>query len=582
MADRDGFSRSHPLVDRGGSNSAVDTSIERSEVENYQPQVPIVGAFFYPWFPSAWNQQGADPFTNYTPEFGFYSSTDDSVIDKQIALASKAGVDAMISSWWGQGDDTDSALQHIMTRSLEPSSPQPRLRFAIYYEAEGSADPTVEEILGDLTYLKQTFFERPNYLRVAGKPVVFVSADSEDAGDMAARWAEAKRRASTDLFLVLKVYPGYRTDPNQPDSWHQYAPAESVAQTEGSISISPGFWKFDEEPRLERDPRRFEDAVVEMLNASVDFYLITTWNEWGEGTAVEPSEEFGDTYLGLLCRHLTDDNTCDSLSSKDPVLIGAGDIADCREPSSETATLIQQAARRNSTIAVMAIGDTAYESGTAEEFARCYEPTWGAFKDMTHPAVGNHEYETRGAAGYFGYFGAAAGNPDGGYYSYDLGAWHIVVLNSNCEDVGCEVGSPQEVWLRQDLAENSAFCTLAYWHHPLFSSGEHGDNPEVFALWQALEEAGAELVISGHDHNYERFAPQTSEGIADIEAGIVQFVVGTGGKDLRDVGNPKANSEVVGRDVYGVLELALHSDSYDWQFVPTADNFRDSGSGQCH
>jgi Glycosyl hydrolase family 99/Glycosyltransferase WbsX len=302
----------------------------------YQPETPIVGAFFYPWFPSAWKQQGFDPFTNYHPTLGFYSSMDDEVIDEQLTLATRAGIDAMISSWWGAGDDTDTALAHIMTRSGSPNSVQPNMRFAVYYEAEGSRDPTVEEILGDLDYLERSFFKRSNYLLVDGKPVLFVYADAKDGSAMTARWAEAKTRFAADVYVVLKVFPGYKTDPNQPDAWHQYAPAEPIEQTQESFVISPGFWKKGEEPRLERDPVRFEESVVEMLNTNATFYLIATWNEWGEGTAVEPSEEFGATYVDILCRHLNDDaNACASLKSKGRLQVAASDTVDCFIPATK-------------------------------------------------------------------------------------------------------------------------------------------------------------------------------------------------------------------------------------------------------
>jgi len=210
------------------------------------------------------------------------------------------------------------------------------------------------------------------------------------------------------------------------------------------------------------------------------------------------------------------------------VLIAAGDIADCDSTGDEaTAELVDQIP---GTIATL--GDNVYPVGHAKRFAECYDSSWGQFKARTRPAVGNHEYETRAAAGYFQYFGSAAGNPATGYYSYDLGNWHMVVLNSNCEKIigGCQVGSPQEQWLRADLSAHPATCTLAYWHHPRFSSGQHGNAVEMQPIWQALYAAGVDVVLNGHDHNYERFAPQDATGRADPERGIREFVVGTGGK----------------------------------------------------
>jgi uncharacterized repeat protein (TIGR01451 family) len=205
-------------------------------------------------------------------------------------------------------------------------------------------------------------------------------------------------------------------------------------------------------------------------------------------------------------------------------------------------------------------------------------------KPLIHPAVGNHEYLTAGAAGYFQYFGAAAGDPTQGYYSFDIGSWHLIALNSNCSKVGgCGPGSPQETWLRRDLEAHPADCTLAYWHHPRFSSGEHGSFVSTQPLWQALYDAGTELVLSGHDHDYERFAPQTAAGVADAGRGIRQFVVGTGGRNRYALGPAIANSEARDATTFGVLELTLHPAGYDWRFVPEAGGgFADAGSASCH
>ena len=264
----------------------------------------------------------------------------------------------------------------------------------------------------------------------------------------------------------------------------------------------------------------------------------------------------------------------------DPVLIGAGDIASCNSTGDEaTAKLLDSIPGT-----IFLAGDDAYESGTAQQFADCYDPSWGRFKDRTRPAVGNHEYLTRKAQPYFNYFGSAAGDPTKGYYSYDLGKWHIVVINSNCSQVGgCTAGSPQEQWLRDDLRAHPADCTLAYWHHPRFSSGEHGNTVAMQPIWQALYDSGAELVINGHDHDYERFAPQDPTGVADPVRGIREFVVGTGGKNYYQFNAPVANSEVRNAFTFGVIKLTLHPTSYDWEFIPEAGKtFTDAGHGVCH
>ena len=263
------------------------------------------------------------------------------------------------------------------------------------------------------------------------------------------------------------------------------------------------------------------------------------------------------------------------------ILVGAGDIADCKDLSGAEATakLLQNVGGT-----VMAVGDLAYPDGSKENFT-CYDKTWGRAKSRTRPAPGNHEFHAAGAAPYFNYFGAEAGDPKTGYYSYELGTWHIIVLNSECRDVGgCEAGSPQERWLRADLAAHPAACTLAYWHRPLFSSGSaHGNDLTVKPLFQALYQANADIVVGGHDHDYVRFAPQTPAGVADPQRGIREFVVGTGGKNHRPFGAPRPNSELRDATAFGVLKLTLRPGAYDWQFIPeTGKSFTDSGSGKCH
>jgi hypothetical protein len=261
-------------------------------------------------------------------------------------------------------------------------------------------------------------------------------------------------------------------------------------------------------------------------------------------------------------------------------LVGAGDIAGCNWNGDQaTASLLD-----NIPGTVFTAGDNAYSSGTFTQFQNCYGPTWGRHKARTRPSVGNHEYQTSGASGYFQYFGAAAGPSGQGYYSYNLGDWHIVVLNSMCENIGgCSATSPQAQWLRGDLAANPIRCTLAYWHHPVFTSGEHGNNPKMRPAFQILYDNNAELVINGHDHDYERFAPQTPSGTLDRARGIREIVVGTGGAKLRPFTTIQPNSQVRNANTWGVLKLTLWADSYGWQFVPVAgQTFTDSSGTFCH
>jgi acid phosphatase type 7 len=262
------------------------------------------------------------------------------------------------------------------------------------------------------------------------------------------------------------------------------------------------------------------------------------------------------------------------------VLVGAGDIADCASTGDEATAKLLDGIDGT----VFTLGDNAYENGTASEFRRCYDPTWGRQLDRTRPAPGNHDYGTAGAAGYFGYFGAAAGDPAKGWYAYDAGTWRVYVLNSNCALIGgCDTGSAQERWLRGDLAANPRTCVLAMWHHPRFSSGPHGNDAATEGLWQDLYEAGAELILNGHDHDYERFAPQTPAGRVDPDRGVVEMVVGTGGRSHYDFVTIRANGLVRDNTTYGVLRLVLSDGGWSFDFVPVAGGtFSDSGSRTCH
>jgi hypothetical protein len=267
----------------------------------------------------------------------------------------------------------------------------------------------------------------------------------------------------------------------------------------------------------------------------------------------------------------------------DPVLIGAGDICVTSVIKNAQATAALIIARPNDI--VFTLGDNSNESGTAAQYANCYATTWGAFLNRTRATVGNHDYMTSGAAPYYSYFGAAAGPAGKGYYSYSLANnWHVIVLNAMCSSVGgCGVGSAQETFLRNDLAANAGKHVIAMWHIPSFSSGgTHGNNSNYAAWWQDLYAAHADLVLDGHDHDYERFALQSPSAQADPN-GIREFVVGTGGAGQRPMGTIRANSQVRSTGTFGVLELALGAHSYSWQFIPVAgQTFTDSGMQATH
>jgi calcineurin-like phosphoesterase family protein len=261
-------------------------------------------------------------------------------------------------------------------------------------------------------------------------------------------------------------------------------------------------------------------------------------------------------------------------SSGPAVLVGAGDISVCGlAGASQTAALLDQIPGT-----VFTAGDNAYLHGTAQEFSECYEPTWGRHKGRTHPQAGNHDYESPGATPYFSYFGASAGTPGLGYYSFSVGAWHVVSLNSN---IPADDGSAQMAWLKSDLAGNPSPCLAAIWHYPLFSSGPNPIQQAMRDVWRTLEQAGAEFVVNGHDHIYERFAPQDISG-RPTASGIREFVVGTGGATHYAIGPIMPNSQVQA-SVWGLIKFTLRADGYDWEFVPVAgESFRDSGTDLCH
>jgi acid phosphatase type 7 len=262
-----------------------------------------------------------------------------------------------------------------------------------------------------------------------------------------------------------------------------------------------------------------------------------------------------------------------SLVAADPVVLAAGDIADCNSTAdSATADLLDATAGT-----ILALGDLAYESGTPEEFRSCFGPTWGRYKARIRPTPGNHEYHS-GASGYFGYFGAAAGPVERGYYSFDLGSWHIVSLNSerNTGALGAQVR-----WLRRDLARTKTRCVLAFWHRPRWSAGRYGDDARTAPFWNALYAARADVVLSGHDHNYQRYPPLNRRGEIDRARGIRSFVVGTGGRGLYDL-RPDRRRRTGNDSTWGVLRLTLRPAGYSWRFMPVEGRgYRDAGSAAC-
>jgi len=262
------------------------------------------------------------------------------------------------------------------------------------------------------------------------------------------------------------------------------------------------------------------------------------------------------------------------------ILVGAGDIAICgQDGDDQTADLLDDIPG-----VVFTAGDNSNEKGTMEQYQECFGPSWGRHLGRIRPSAGNHDYQTVDAEDYFSYFGDAAGKSGEGYYSYEMGDWHIIVLNSNCLSIdGCGPSSPQIAWLKEDLEIHPNLCTLAYWHHPRWSSNFYGDSEWLDTFWQVLYEHRVELIINGHDHYYERLTPQNPDGDIDLEEGIRQIILGTGGVEHAEYYELTKNSEVRNNEDFGVLKLDLFPGHYEWEFIPVAeDGFTDSGSDICH
>ena len=377
-------------------------------------------------------------------------------------------IEAGIASWWGQGTDTDNRMQALLSAAVGTS-----FKWSIYYEPEGVGNPDVSTLTADLIYLQNQYSNDLSFLRIDNRFVVFVYADANDGCAMVDRWHQAN---TVNAYIVLKVFPGYQTCANQPDGWHQYGPAQAQdSQGQYSYTISPGFWKAGENPQLGRD-----SAHLGSEHTAIWLPQGLTFSSSQRLMNGEKALRLNQPLNGLLHQVMEAISMPCTIMLKsigysyqpyrdragaDPVIIAGGDIASCNSTGDEqTAALLDNIAGT-----VITLGDNAYESGTINNFNNCYDPSWGRQKARTYPTPGNHDYLTPGATGYFTYFGAAAGDPHKGYYSYDIGDWHIIVLNSNCVEVGgCGVKSAQVAWLQSDLAAHPTLCTLAYWHHPLF------------------------------------------------------------------------------------------------------------------
>jgi hypothetical protein len=593
--------------------------------QSAQPSFPVRAAFYYPWFPEAWTQQGAYPYTNYTPKLGYYSSTDQNILKQHIAMMQYGNIQAGIASWWGQGSQTDTKIAGLLSAASGTN-----FRWALYYENESQGDPSVSQIQNDLTYIFNHYGQDPTYLQVNGKFVVFVYSDTNDACGMADRWKQAN---TVGAYVVLKVFPGYGSCASQPDSWHQYSPAVASDQ-QGSLSysISPGFWLKGQTVRLARDLNRWSQNVRDMVASGANWQLITTFSEWGEGTSIEPATQWASAsgygqyldalhtngngtgpqpstvhaYLPIIVKGSTPIPTNTptlqpTSSGSDNILLMAGDICKHNQGSTDytanckkTGDLIRSELAANPGAQVQTLGDNVNnDTGSSAydaQYQDLYQPNWGSFLNVTHALMGNHDtYAPGGTTPYFDYFGVTAGTRPGGYYSYNIGpSWHVIVLNVQCSQAGgCGSGSPQYTWLQNDLTANNKQCILAVWHQPRWTSGRHTDDASSAAWWDLLYQYKADIVAGGHNHNYERFNQINPQEQAASD-GIREFIVGTGGApgdSYSYATNPLDPNEVIRNQtvVYGVLKLTLSTNSYTWNFLSASGyNFTDSGTTTCH
>jgi len=540
-------------------------------------KTPIRAAFYYGWFPEGWTQQGAAAYTNFHPTAGTYDSSNQATLAEEIGAMRYAGISAGLASWWGPGTRTDGRMPELLAAARGTG-----LSWAINDGLEETGDPDVAQLTSAFQYIASHYAADPAYLRIGGRYVVFVSAAPDDACAMVDRWTKAN---ITRAYLVLPAFPGSDRCTSQPDEWYGADPTLASQQVgQSSYTVSPGFWRPNEAARLVRDLDRWAINVAAMVASGARFQLIDSFNQWADGSSVESATEWASTsgygsYLDVL--HTSGASPAQPGGSGDAVLVGAGNIAGCRVSNDVATAQIVNSVPGT----VFTVGDAAGDSGTSDEYRDCYGRAWGGFLDRTRPSPGTRDYRTPAAAGYFGYFGARAGAPDRGYYAYDLGSWRIYVLNSNCTKVGgCGKGSPQEKWLLADLAANPRTCIGAYWQEARFSSGRFGNEAGLQPFWVDLYNHGAEFVINGHDHNYQRYAPQTPAGKADSAKGIREFIVGTGGNGHTSLmPDPIPNREVSNDTAFGVLKLTLHASGYEWQFLSTArTSFTDSGAERCH
>jgi hypothetical protein len=670
--------------------SATATSPSNPSVTpatGFQPGFPIRAIFYYPWFPEAWNQQGYNPFTNYTPSLGFYDSSAASVIQTQIKAMTYGNINAAILSWWGQGSKSDQRVATIL--GATPGSSNPNFRWTVYYENESQGDPSVAQIQNDLQYIQNHYGTDSSFLRVNGKFVVFVYADALDGCAMADRWVQADNNLGHPAYIALKVFSGYRTCASQPDSWHQYSPAVATDQQRGfSYAISPGFWKKGETVRLGRNLTTWISNVKSMIASGDLWQLVSTFNEWGEGTTVESAVEWASStgygqYLDVLHSNgngalppppmattqptstpvltstpttnptrtgtplpgpsaiptrtatlppnpsATPTRTATPLPNpsptptrtplpqpgNDPILFFTSDLVSgssgSRAQSVVNLITSLMSQHTGTQMLVASGGDNEQENNpTVSNYQSYFGSTYGTFvsQGIFMQVRGNHDIQSAGSytdfdgtthssgAAYWDYFGANAHmfNIEGKKltdYSYDLGTWHIIGL----DQLNGSVNTATLDFLTSDLAAHAnTTCQMVYWHVPTYSSGSaHGDSTGLKPLNQAEFNAGVDIQLNGHDHDYQRFYPINPNGVQDNANGITTFVAGIGGQDGRS-GSQTSIAQAVSAvyldtfpggagNAIGVIQFILHATSADYTLYDANNgSILDQGTVNCH
>ena len=599
------------------SGGTTPTSGGPSSSPSAQPTFPIRAAFFYPWFPNAWSQGGVRPYTNFTPDLGLYASDDAAIIRQQLSLAAGADIDAFIASWWGRGHHTDDAWPALLDATS--ASTNPSFRWAVYYEEEGQSDPSSATIAGDLRYLQQRFFDHPTYLHVDGKPVVFVWADPTDDASMARRWSNARSLYGDDFYLVLKVFSGYQQVAGLADSWHQYGPATAYDDQDSySATVSPGFWLKGESVRLERDLDRFEADVEKMNQAPVDWQLITSWNEWGEGTSIEPAEEYGRTYLDVLAANRTGEGrpstpTPSPTNAPPPSSGGAVRFAVGADlgATSATAASLEVMADLDPSFVLM-LGDLGY-SDTPTEAAWCEFVTDRLGSTPIQLIVGNHEDDDR-EDGFIRDFAtclpdrmASVGDYGVQYYFDVDDLVRVILIGADTEVGGVEYDYDADTayyrWLEaaiDDARSNGIEWIIVGAHKVCVSSGTKPceTSPDLLNL---LIDKRVDLVLHGHEHNYQRSAQLSCVAVGRFDsscvaddgsddsyrkgAGLVWVINGaSGGGGLTDIdrSDPEfgylaawmgGNHPQGGR---GVLSLSATEEQLDVAFIGSTTTYEDS------